>query len=139
MAHAFDSGEQQGNTFKKRLIIVEDDPSNAEVLSMLLDTENRYQVTSFRNGSEVLANVDTLKSLKPALFLLDYQLPQMTALDLYRQLCVIEGLENVPTLVLSGSTISDEEKDRLAQSGLILVPKPYDIGDLLATIKQMVV
>lgn len=138
MAHACASGEQQErDTFKKALIIVEDDPSNAEVLTLLLHLDDRYQTICFHTGDETLANVDIIRSLHPALFVLDYQLPHMTALDLYAHLHAIEGLENVPTLVLSGGIISAEKKDRMRQLGLILVPKPYDIDDLLFTIEQM--
>lgn len=140
MANALRFAEpQEEDVFGKTIILVEDDPSNAEVLHLLLQLADRsYQVTCFRSGDEVLANVDIIKSFHPVLFMLDYQLPSMTALDLYEQLHAMEGLENVPTIILSGSRMSDAEKERMRQLGLLFIPKPYDIDDLFATIEQVI-
>jgi DNA-binding response OmpR family regulator len=140
MANALPPTEQQEeDVLERAIIIVEDDPSNAEALTMLLQlTDRSYQVTCFYTIKEFLANLDIIKSLHPVLFLLDYQLPPRTALDLYEPLHASEGLENVPTIILSGSRISDEEKEHLLQLGLIFVPKPYDVDDLLTTVEQAI-
>lgn len=128
----------EGDRFKKTILIVEDDPSNSEVLKLLLPLETICQTACFSSGSEVLANVDMIQSSHPALFLLDYHLPDMTALDLYERLQAIEGLQNVPTLILSAGWISEEKQARLAQLGLILILKPYNIEELIATITQAI-
>lgn len=139
MSLATQSTEQQETSVpRKHIILVEDDPNNAEALDLLLQTTSSYQLTSFRTGSETVANLDRIKSLSPVLFLLDYTLPHMTGLDLYKQLHTTEGLENVPTIVLSGSRISDDERDGMLQQRLIFIPKPYDIDSLLATIGEMI-
>jgi CheY-like chemotaxis protein len=105
---ATQSAEQQETSVpRKHIMLVEDDPNNAEALDLLLQTTNSYQRTYFRTGSEAVANLDKIKSLSPVLFLLDYTLPHMTGFDLYKQLHTTEGLENVPTIILSGSRISD--------------------------------
>jgi CheY-like chemotaxis protein len=140
MANAlWPTGQQEEDVFGKTIIIVEDDPSNAEVLHLLLQFADRsYQVTCFRSGDEVLANVDIITSLHPVLFVLDYQLPSMTALELCKRLRAMEGLENVPMIILSGSRISDAEKERMGHLGLLFIPKPYDIDDLLTTIARVI-
>ena len=131
--------QQERDTFRKTIIIVEDDPSNAEVLDLLLQqADASYQITCFSTASEALASLDIIKSLSPLLFVLDYQLPPITGLDLYVQLHTVEGLENVPALILSGRQLNDEHKERISHLGLILIPKPYNIDDLLATIKQVI-
>lgn len=127
--------QRKGENFK-RIIIVEDDPSNAEVLALLLQEENAYDVLSFGDGAEVLANLDSIKEKRPDLFLLDYQLSGMTALDLCERFHMIEGLEKVPTIIISAITLNEEQKERLQQLGLILIQKPYDIDDLLTAIEQ---
>jgi len=124
--------------FKRTIVIVEDDFSNAEVLTLLLQTEGAYEVLCFREGAEALANLDRIKEKKPALFLLDYQLSGMTALDLYKRLQAIEGLEKVPAIIISATTISVEQKEHLQQLNLPLIPKPYNIEDLLTAIEQAV-
>lgn len=129
--------QQETNASRKNILLVEDDAGNAESLNLLFEMENSYQVMYFRTGGETLANLDIIKSLSPVLFLLDYTLPHMTALDLYQQLHATEGLENVPTIVVSGSRIPNIEKERMLKQRLIFIQKPYDIDDLLATIDQM--
>lgn len=128
--------QQDGANFRQTIILVEDDPANAEVLALLLQTENAYNVLSFQEGAEVLANLDTIKGKRPALFLLDYQLSGMTALDLYERLHSTEGLGKVPAIIITAITLTEEEKERLQHLGLILVQKPYNIDDLLTTIEQ---
>jgi len=140
MANAlWPTGQQEEEVFGKTIIIVEDDPSNTEMLHLLLQFADRsYQVTSFRSGKEALANVDLITSLHPVLFVLDYKLPSMTALDLYERLRAMEGLGNVPTIILSGSQMSDTEKERMGHLGLLFIPKPYDIDNLLAAIERVI-
>jgi CheY-like chemotaxis protein len=128
--------QQEGEELRRTIVLVEDDPANAEVLALLLQTENAYDVLSFQEGAEVLANLDNIKRRRPALFLLDYQLSGMTALDLYEQLHSIEGLEKVPAIIITAITLAEEEKERLQHLGLNLVQKPYNIDDLLLTIEQ---
>ena len=131
-----DTLQQKGEELKRTIILVEDDPMNAEVLALLLQTETAYDVLSFRAGAEIFANVDSIKEKKPVLFLLDYQLSGMTALDVYKRLHSIAGLEKVPAIVVTATTLAEEEKERLQDLGLMLIQKPYDIDDLLTAIKQ---
>lgn len=136
---AMNSSQLQEENFRQTVIIVEDDSANAEVLMLLLQGEKIYNILSFRSGSEVLANLDDIKSKQPALFLLDYQLSGMNALELYEQFRVIKELEKVPAVIVSATTLNEKQKEHLQQLGLVLIQKPYDIDHLLATIKQVAV
>lgn len=133
------SSQLQEENFRQTVIIVEDDSANAEVLMLLLQGEKIYNILSFRSGSEVLANLDDIKSKQPALFLLDYQLSGMNALELYEQFRVIKELEKVPAVIVSATTLNEKQKEHLQQLGLVLIQKPYDIDHLLATVKQVAV
>lgn len=135
MMNAF---QQQGKHIRRTIILVEDNPANMEMLVLLLQTENIYDILNFREGEEILANLDSIKKKRPALFLLDYQLSGMTALDLYERLHAVEELEKVPAIIVTATTLTKEEKERLQNLGLILMQKPYDIHDLLTTIEQAV-
>lgn len=126
---------QQGENLRRTILLVEDDPANAEMLALLLQTEN-YDVLSFREGEEVLANLDTIKEKRPALFLFDYQLSGMTALHLYERLHAIEGLEKVPAIIVTAVTLAEAERGRLQRLGLSFIQKPYSIDDLLLAIEQ---
>lgn len=133
-----DTFHQEGETLRRTIVLVEDDLANAEVLTLLLQTGNNYDVLHFREGGEVLAHLNLIQEKRPALFLLDYQLSGMTALNLYERFQTAEGLEKVPVLVVSATTLSEEQKERLHQLGLLLIPKPYDVDELLTTIDHMI-
>ncbi len=128
--------QQKEESLKRTIVLVEDDPANAEVLALLLKTESAFDVLGFQGGAEALANLDCIIGKRPSLLLLDYQLSGMTALDLYEQLHAIEELEKVPAIIITATTLTDKQKEHLQQLGLILVQKPYNIDDLLATIEQ---
>lgn len=132
-----DAFPRKEEKLRRTIVLVEDDFANAEVLALLLQTERDYDVLTFREGAAVLASLSTIQKQRPALFILDYQLSGMTALHLYEQLQTIEGLEKIPTLVVSATTLSQEQKERLQQLGLIFIAKPYNIDDLLTIIDQM--
>lgn len=132
------SGVQEQMKARKRIVlIVEDDHDNAETLDLLLRLEDRYQALCFQNAEEALANLDIIQDHQPALFILDFLLPTMNGLDLYRALHATKGLEGVPVIIVTGSMLIDQEKVRLAELGLMTINKPYDIDDMLDTIRQM--
>lgn len=125
------------NATKRIVLIVEDDPGNAETLDLLLQLEDRYQALCFRSAEEVLANLQTIQAHQPALFVFDLMLPKIDGLDLYSRLHATEGLEDVPVIIVTGSWLPDEQRTKLAKLGLVTINKPYDIDDLLDTIRQM--
>ena len=119
------------------IVIVEDDFSNAQVLEMLLQTEPFYRVISFSTGREVLQHLEEGKAPRPDLFIIDYHLRHMLGLDLYDQLCAIEGLEQVPAILITADTVTEDILlDAVKHEHLQLIYKPYDIDDLLAAIRQ---
>lgn len=122
---------------KDTIVVVEDDPSNAATLDLLLQFEGRYQPLWFRSAEEVLVHLDLVKDHRPALFILDFLLPKMTGLDLYRRLQATEELEKVPGMIVTGSQLTDEQRATLTKFRLVSVSKPYDIDDILDTIRQL--
>jgi CheY-like chemotaxis protein len=124
--------EQEGS---KTILLVEDDVSNADMLQLLLQTETSYQLVQFLNEEEIFQRIDEIKVMRPDLFLFDYRLSSMTALDLYDQLHSIEELQGVPTIIITASIVNEEEFTRRK---IPLIQKPFDVDDLLRTIDQTI-
>lgn len=129
--------EEEMNTSKRMILIVEDDLDSATTLELLLQLEDHYQTLYFRSAEEVLTNLDIIQANRPALFVLDFLLPKTNGFDLYGQLHATEGLEQVPVLIVTGSLLTDRQRATLAQRGLVTINKPYDIDDMLDTIRQL--
>jgi CheY-like chemotaxis protein len=119
------------------LVIVEDDVSNREVLRMLLSDATPYRLLMLESGRSALHHVGEIMASDPVLFLLDYQLPSMTGLDLYDQLHGFPGLEAVPALILTAHA-TPQVIAAITQHGLPFFLKPFDIDDLFQTIDRSV-
>jgi CheY-like chemotaxis protein len=128
--------EQRGGA--KVILLVEDDPSNAEMLNLLLQSETPYQVLNFAYGTEVLQRLDEIKAIRPHLFLFDYHLPGMTALELHDQLHQVKEFADAPTLVVTASMLNDEQvKNELARRHIHLLQKPFEIDEFLRIVEQL--
>src|SRR5262245_1074735 len=114
----------------KLIFIVEDDTNMVEFLVTALLDETPYLVTAAPNGFEAL---EPLKEIKPHLFILDYLLPGMDGLELYDHLHAREEMANVPTIMLSTNTPTNEIQKRHITG----IPKPFDLDELLSTIETL--
>ena len=115
---------------KKQILIVEDDHEIGHLYLDLLMTEANYMVILANDPSQAL---NIVKDFKPDLFILDYLLPQMNGLELYKRLHTIEGLEQTPALVITGTLLDKQGKE----PGIIRIQKPFDIDILLQTIENI--
>lgn len=121
----------------KTILVVEDDSGNGAFLEMAIGSETPYQTLLIASEREILQRIEEIRALKPALFILDYRLPGMTATELYDQLHVIEGLEYVPAIIVTAETPERIEQET-RQRNLILLTKPFELDMLLETIKSIV-
>ncbi|MBV9229413.1 MAG: response regulator [Chloroflexi bacterium] len=120
----------------KTIVVVEDDSTNAEVFEVLLTAETQCKTLLMANGQEALQRIEEIKAIKPALFLLDYHLPAMTALELYDQFQKIEELKNIPTFIITASNPASIAYE-IAKRGLSLIEKPFEVDALITTIQQV--
>ncbi len=114
----------------KTILVVEDDADVGEFFALALKQETPYQSLLVSNGFEALKLVNTIK---PNLFVLDYQLPSMNGLELYDHLHTIPGLEDVPALFMSANLPTGELKKRR----VYYIKKPFELEELLQTIENL--
>jgi CheY-like chemotaxis protein len=116
----------------KTILLVEDDSVIAELLIQMITQETHYQVFSVPDGLEAL---DLVRKMKPQLLILDYRLPTIHGIELYDRLHNTEGLERVPTIMLSVNAPLQEIKRRK----ILYMRKPFDMYKLLETIHKLLV
>lgn len=94
-----------------------------------------FEVRAFENGQDLwdaLQNVLETSERLPDLIITDNQMPEMTGLDLLRELeGAGEPLSGIPRLMVSGD---DVEKDA-AQLGTVFLRKPGNLPSLKAAIQ----
>ncbi len=113
-----------------KLLLVEDEPSIAEGLTITLEAEG-FQVAWVKDGHEA---IPAWERLRPDLILLDLMLPGMSGTDICRS---IRSRSDVPIIMV---TARDQEVDRVV--GLELgaddyLTKPFSTRELVARIRAV--
>ncbi len=116
------------------ILVVDDDPGTRALVSGLLARVG-YPVREASTGAAALA---AARRERPALVILDVEMPVTSGYEVYRELRDTFG-ESLPVLFLSG--VRTEPYDRAA--GLMLgaddyVVKPFDGDELLARVRRLV-
>ncbi|GHO93028.1 hypothetical protein KSF_030760 [Reticulibacter mediterranei] len=114
----------------KTILVVEDDADVGEFFVLALKQETSYQSLLVPNGFEALKLANTIK---PDLFVLDYQLPSMNGIELYDHLHAMQGLEDVPALFMSANLPTGELRKRR----VYYIKKPFELEELLQTIEDL--
>jgi DNA-binding response OmpR family regulator len=116
----------------KNILLVEDDTVIAELLVQMITQETHYRVFAVPDGPQAL---DLVRNIKPQLLILDYWLPTIHGIELYDRLHNTEGLEQVPTIMLSVNAPLREINKRQ----IIYMRKPFDMFKLLDAIDKLLV
>ena len=74
-----------------------------------------------------------LHTLKPDLFILDYNLPEMNGLQFYDSIHTVKALEHLPVLIISAEATRIQKEVKARQ--LPLLKKPIELIDLLETVE----
>jgi DNA-binding NtrC family response regulator len=114
----------------KTILLVEDDTTIAELLVQMISQETQYQIFTVPDGPQAL---DFVKNVKPKLLILDYWLPTTHGIELYDRLHEINGLEHIPSILLSVHAPLRE----INQRHLMYIRKPFDMYKLLEAIDNM--
>ena len=114
----------------KTILVVEDDRDIGEVLVQAILQETSYLPVLVANGLDAL---NTVKNIKPHLFILDYKLPRMNGIDLYDQLHHIGEFTGTPTIMMSAQL----PKRELGARDILAMHKPIDLDDLLQAIEEL--
>jgi two-component system, OmpR family, phosphate regulon response regulator PhoB len=113
------------------VLIVEDESAQREVLTYNLEAEG-FRVASAENGEEALLLVD---EVSPDIIVLDWMLPNVSGIEVCRQLKARSDTRNVPIIMLSARS---EEVDRvrgLETGADDYVIKPYSVVELMARVR----
>jgi two-component system phosphate regulon response regulator PhoB len=115
-----------------RVLVVEDEPAQREVLSYNLQAEG-FAVSSADNGEEALLLVD---EMAPDIIVLDWMMPNLSGIEVCRRLKMRSDTRAIPIIMLSARS---EEVDRvrgLETGADDYVIKPYSVIELMARVRS---
>ena len=113
------------------VLVVEDDPAQREVLAYNIQAEG-YQVLTAENGDEALLSV---REEQPDLVVLDWMLPNVSGIEVCRQINKDVSLAKLPVIMLSARSEEDDRVRGLETGADDYVVKPYSVAELLARIR----
>ena len=119
---------------KKRLLIVEDELINREMLKEFL--KDSYRLIFASSGQEALEKIHENKN-DLSLVLLDLNLPDMNGMDILRQLKEEDFLPALPVIVITSDR--EAEVESLTIGAVDFIPKPYPKPDVIkARVKRTI-
>ncbi len=119
---------------KPKLLIVEDEDTLGYTLKTFFEKKD-FNVEVVKDGEDALFQAE---SYKPDVILLDWMLPNMSGLEICRQIRNTKSINKIPIIFL---TAKGEEEDKL--KGLDIgaddyITKPFSQLELLARIKAVI-
>ncbi|QIZ72015.1 ATP-binding protein [Oxynema aestuarii] len=120
------------NQQKIKILIVDDEPVNLQVLSNYLSLEN-YAIVSASNGVEALTLIEN--GFEPDLVLLDLMMPKMTGYEVCQKLREHFPATELPILMLTAKNQVSDLVHGLGVGANDYLTKPISKNELLARIK----
>ncbi len=107
----------------KRILIVEDDESIAEIVELTLEDLGGFEVFHCDCGDGAL---EMLRKHKPQLVLLDVMMPRMDGPETLRQMRLHSEFDDIPVIFVTARVQVHEQERylRIGASGVIV--KPFD-------------
>src|SRR5438067_605941 len=96
-----------------RILLVDDEPAVLQIFSRILRNEG-YEVFHAVTGEEA---IEAARQHQPNLVLLDVELPDLSGVEVCRQIKNDHSLQDIFVALISGTAISADEKAGGLQSG----------------------
>jgi twitching motility two-component system response regulator PilH len=115
-----------------RVLIVDDSPTEMHVMKTMLE-KNGFDILTAESGE---AGIETAKSEKPDLILMDVVMPGLNGFQATRQLTNDSATANIPIIIV---TTKNQETDRawgMRQGAKDYLTKPVEESQLVDKINQ---
>lgn len=116
-----------------KILVVEDHEDNRRILHDLL-TAHGYDVVEAVTG---LQGVREAERQRPALILMDIQLPEIDGYEATRRIKSRPDLKPIPIIIITSYALSGDDLKAFAAGCDAYVSKPYSPRKLLTRIRQL--
>ena len=115
------------------ILIVEDNEKNMKLMRDLLNF-NGYRTIEAVTAEEGLG---LARHLRPALILMDIQLPQMDGITAFRHLQADAATKSIPVVAVTASATKQEREEILAAGFDGLEVKPLKLNEFLKKVREV--
>jgi CheY-like chemotaxis protein len=116
------------------VLVADDDPDIRDILRRLLLSDG-FRVYEASDGTEVLAAADQCEINA---IILDVLMPKMSGAEAIQKLRANPRYAKIPIIVITGSPIIRSLARPYQLGDIVLLTKPLDLDQVLATVQQMV-
>ena len=125
----------QAKAFKQaRILIVDDEPANVELLKRLLERSGFVHLHSTNDPREA---APLFKDLGPDLVLLDLHMPHMDGLQVIDEFNGMGHATYLPILMLTGDMTPEARREALSRGAKDFVNKPFHADEVLLRIRTL--
>lgn len=118
----------------KTVLIVEDNELNMKLFNDLLQAHG-YNTVQTRNGRDA---VPMARQHVPDLILMDIQLPEISGLDITRELKADDEMKKIPVIAVTAFAMKGDE-EKIREGGCDgYISKPISVPLFLDTVKQFI-
>ncbi len=124
---------------KVDIVIVEDDPSDAELITRALRKYNMAnKIVLLRDGAEALDFFfGSRANDRPKVVLLDLKLPKVNGIEVLQRLKAQERTKNIPVVVLTSSAENQDIRDAYQYGVNSYVTKPIQFEDFANAVAEL--
>jgi CheY-like chemotaxis protein len=123
---------QSKTPMKPKILLIEDHEQNRYLASFLLE-KHGYTVVSASDGP---AGIELARTIKPALILLDIQLPTMDGYTVARELRKDPALRNIPIIAVTSYAMAGDREKSLAAGCNGYLEKPINPDTFVTEIER---
>jgi two-component system cell cycle response regulator DivK len=116
----------------ERILVVEDQEDNRRILHDLLTTAG-FQLIEAVSGEQAVAMAQTCR---PALILMDIQLPDLDGYEVTRRIKASPALRTIPIIAVTSYALSGDDLRAYEAGCEGYVTKPYRPRELLAKVRE---
>ena len=132
---ASDSPTRPASEARQRILYVEDNASNLQLMDELLGTIGNFAMTSATTGAIAL---EMVRNEKPDLILLDINLPEMDGFEVLKRLQANPGTKDIPVIAVTAAAMPAEVERGLQAGFKEYITKPIDIATVLRAIERQI-
>ena len=114
------------------VLIVEDNALNLKMFRDLLAVQG-YETLENRDGHNVIA---TIRERRPALVIMDIQLPGRSGIDIIREIKAEETLKSTPVIAVSAFAMEEDERKIREAGADDYLPKPISVAAFVGTVRR---
>ncbi len=118
----------------RRVVYIEDNAVNVEVVRGMLQLAGPIELQVFERGLDGLRGV---LAAPPDLLLLDLHLPDISGLEVLRQLRAVPALAELPIIIVSADAMNDQVSASIGAGADAYLTKPIELDHLLQLLEEV--